>query len=305
MKKSDYIRVFLCWLFAIIGIALITYPLVSTYYNEYNQGKINDLYSQTQNSLDDNTKIEKVEEARKWNKENESRLILDPWIDDATQQPEYHKYFSILNDTKVTYDGEENSVMSIVTIPKIGVDQPLYHGTSDKTLSRALGHLYGTSLPVGGENTHTVITGHTGLRTKVIFDRLRELEKGDPIYIDTYGIKMKYVVYDTDVVLPNEIDSLKMETGKDLLTLITCTPYGINSHRLLVHAERVPMDDDEYVEEKVESPAPDWMWFLLAIALIILILIIWWTINYIINTRKYYKELEEKSIKISEDKEED
>lgn len=259
--------------------------------------KINELYSNVQSSLDDSVKIEKIEEARKWNKENESRIILDPWINDATQQPEYNRYFNILNDAHVTYDGENNSVMSIVTIPNIGVEQPLYHGTSDKTLYKALGHLYGTSLPVGGENTHTVITGHTGLRTKVIFDRLPELKKGDPIYIDTYGIKMKYVVYNTNVVLPHEIDSLKTVKGKDLLTLITCTPYGINSHRLLVHAERVPMDNDDYIEEKVDSPAPDWMWFLLALALIILILIIWWTINYIINTRKYYKEIEEENVK--------
>ena len=153
----------------------------------------------------------------------------------------------------------------------------MFHGTSDDVLAKGVGHLYGTSLPVGGTDTHAVLTGHTGLTNATLFDNLTEMKQGDAIYLAVFGEKLKYEVYDTQVVLPEDTKSLLNEPGQDLLTLVTCTPYGINTHRLLVHAKRVPMDpDDSSVFDEAGSPVQWWMWAILAVALLVVLLLIWW-----------------------------
>ena len=170
--------------------------------------------------------------------------------------------------------------MSQLAIPSIDVRLPVYHGTSDNTLQKGLGHLYGSALPTGGEGFHSVITGHTGLTTATLFDDLVDVKEGDAIYVSTFGKRMKYQVYKTEVVLPDETDSLRAEAGRDLLTLVTCTPYGINTHRLLVHAERVPLDPDEAkVLDESTSTVQWWMWVLGAVALTVLLALIWWIIR--------------------------
>ena len=167
--------------------------------------------------------------------------------------------------------------MSQLAIPSIDLRLPVYHGTRDETLQKGLGHLYGSALPTGGEGFHSVITGHTGLTNATLFDDLVDVEVGDAIYLSTFGERMKYQVYDIEVVLPEETDSLRAEEGRDLLTLITCTPYGINTHRLLVHAERVPMDPDEAsVLDESTSTVQWWMWALGLVALAILLGLAWW-----------------------------
>jgi len=160
------------------------------------------------------------------------------------------------------------------------VNLPVYHGTRDDTLQKGLGHLFGTALPVGGLGTHAVITGHTGIPTATLFDDLIDVQVGDSIYLSTFGEKMKYRVYDTEVVLPDEVESLDAQTGRDLITLITCTPYGINSHRLLVHAERVEMDPEEAeVLDQATSTMQWWMWLLAALAVAVISLLILWIMN--------------------------
>jgi len=140
-------------------------------------------------------------------------------------------------DEQLSFDG--NGIMSWIEIPKAGIKMLIYHGTSDETLAIGAGHLQGTSLPVGGESTHSVITAHSGMKNMKAFDNLRKLEAGDIFTITTLGIALKYKVESTEVVLPYETESLGIVAGKDLVTLVTCTPYGINDHRLLVHAVRV------------------------------------------------------------------
>jgi len=148
--------------------------------------------------------------------------------------PEYKEYEKVLS--------EPMGIMGIVKIPKIDVRLPIYHGTTQDTLAMGAGHLYGTDLPVGGKSRHTVVTAHTGMPDATMFDDLNTLKKGDYFYFDVQGKTLRYRVFRINVVEPNDIRLLRREKGRDLATLITCTPYGINTHRLLVTGYRVLPD---------------------------------------------------------------
>lgn len=135
-------------------------------------------------------------------------------------------------------------VMGTVRVPKISVELPIYHGTSDAALASGAGHLYGTSLPVGGPSTHAVITGHRGLATAQMFTRLNEIEIGDYLYITVMDRTLAYEVDSIDIIDPTDSSRLRIVPGQDRLTLMTCTPYGVNTHRLLVSGHRVPYPAD-------------------------------------------------------------
>lgn len=132
-----------------------------------------------------------------------------------------------------------NGMMGYVDIPSIGVSLPIYHYTTDEVLAKGVGHLYGTSLPVGGENTHSVITGHRGLPSSKLFTDLDKVKVGDTFSLYVLGEELDYQVDEIDIVLPDEISSLSIVPGEDLVTLVTCTPYGVNTHRLLVRGHRI------------------------------------------------------------------
>lgn len=147
---------------------------------------------------------------------------------EPSEQLDYQQQLSYGQDTAIAW----------VELPKIGVKLPVYHGTSDEALAEGSGHLEGSSLPVGGLSTHTVLTAHSGTHTQRMFDDIRRLDQGDVFVIHTLGVSYAYEVDSSEVVLPDEIQSLAIQPGKDLCTLVTCTPYGVNDHRLLVHAHR-------------------------------------------------------------------
>ncbi|WP_353066473.1 class C sortase [Arcanobacterium hippocoleae] len=209
-----------------------------------------------------------LQKAHEYNQYRAHGPILDPWLSRITDDNEkYKEYLSLLN---------LSSTMARIVIPDIHVNLPIFHGTRPNALENGVGHLFGTDLPVGGTSTHSVLTAHTGLRTATLFDNLIDLKKGQSIYIEIYGQRLRYVVKDTEVVLPEETDSLHKITGKDILTLVTCTPYGVNSHRLLVHAERAPLDEEN---AKILDTASGfhlqwWMWLFLGGALIALLEVI-------------------------------
>ncbi len=158
-------------------------------------------------------------------------------------------YQSLLN---VSGDG----IMGSVVIPKISVNLPIYHGSADSALARGVGHLYGTSLPVGGTSTHSVLTGHRGLVNALMFTRLDEMRVGDYFYIKIMGKTLGYKIDRISVILPNDTSKLRVVKGEDRVTLMTCTPYGVNTHRLLVSAVRadipksIPELDDAPVDVK-------------------------------------------------------
>ena len=146
--------------------------------------------------------------------------------------------------------------MGYVEIPKIQVNLPIYHGTDAEVLDRGVGHLLGSSLPVGGKNTHTILSGHSGMASQKMFTDLEQLVPGDVFYLNVLGETMAYQVTEINTVLPYQTDLLGIVPGEDLCTLVTCTPYGINTHRLLVRGSRIPYEEAAVMEEETASVEP-------------------------------------------------
>ena len=151
---------------------------------------------------------------------------------------------------------------------------PVYHGTSTDVLAHGVGHLYGTALPVGGEGNHAVLTGHTGLATLTMFDNLTHIKVGDVFTVEVMGKTMAYKVDQIETVLPDQVEALRADEGRDLLTLVTCTPYGINSHRLLVRGERTELPAE--LDQSYHSPWQPWMIAAIFIATLVLLYLLWW-----------------------------
>ena len=187
---------------------------------------------------------------------------------------EYNRYlaeFSDLSSAAATENKREDSpyeslldvggsgVMGSIKIPSIKVNLPIYHGVSEAVLQVAAGHYIGSSLPVGGESTHAILTGHRGLPSAKLFTDLDRLEEGDIFYLKVLGEILEYPIDQIEIVLPEELDSLSITEGEDYVTLVTCTPYGINSHRVLIRGTRIPYDgnDEEKVAMKTASSNSD------------------------------------------------
>ena len=145
---------------------------------------------------------------------------------------------------------DRDPMMSWVEIPSINVSMPIYHGTGEESLMAGVGHLEGTSLPVGGRSSHCVLTAHSGMRNLSMFDDIHALEEGDLVLLHTMNQTLAYRVTGSEVVWPDEVESLAIETGADKLTLVTCTPYGVNDHRLLVHCNRTEYVEQEAADQK-------------------------------------------------------
>ena len=154
-----------------------------------------------------------------------------------------------------------DGIMGYVEIPKIHVRLPIYHGTNNSTLELGIGHLLGSSLPIGGENTHTVLTAHSGMASQKMFSDLPQLQIGDVYYLDVLGERLAYQVDQINTVLPHDTTFLGIENGQDQCTLVTCTPFGVNTHRLLVRGSRIPYEEAEIITEEAaaeEEPVSTW-----------------------------------------------
>nr|WP_315198361.1 class C sortase [Actinomyces oris] len=272
---------FLTWLplvLVLVGVAVLLYPVMATQHNNDEQQRLAKMYTATVNSAGPDTVAKERASAETYNNNLESAPILDPWLE--SQRPDTPQYQAYLHEMDI------DPVMARIVIPSIHVSLPIYHGTDSRTLTEGIGHLFGTSLPIGGPSTHAVLTGHTGLSTATMFDNLNQLKKGDVFYVSSLGQTLKYEVNDITVVKPEETDSLRKVPGRDLVTLITCTPYGVNSHRLLVTGERVPMDPTAAAAEEAKAlPAPMQTWMKAIIVAVVIILAVvvgilvrlWWT----------------------------
>ena len=217
----------------LIGLLLVLYPTVSNFLSNREQKKVIREYSNIVNNMDKEEKEAMYNEAVDYNKEIYEKGMIDYSNPDAVQG-----YNDIL-------DVSGTEIMGYISIPKINVELPIYHGPSDGVLQVAVGHLEGSSLPVGGENTHCVLSGHRGLPSADLFTHLDRLNVHD---IFTISVLDKTLVYEIDqikVVAPGDTQYLQIEDGKDYCTLLTCTPYGINTHRLLVRGVRVADSDDK------------------------------------------------------------
>ena len=233
----------------LLGAAVFAFPMVSDYVNELNTSHVVGEQASTVSVADEATLESERQRAIEYNQKLlSSRAVITDPFDPSAQRVTDEEYESVLN---LAGDG----VMGTITIPKIKVELPIYHGTSDEVLEKGVGHLQETSVPIGGESTHSVLSGHTGLPSAKIFDNLDQLEAGDYFVITVLGEDHAYRVTSTEVVLPDQTDSLVIQPGKDLCTLVTCTPYGINTHRLLVHAERCELPEEWLNKGDADFPA--------------------------------------------------
>ena len=241
MTIKDIIRL----LVLVVAFAVLLYPTVSSYVNEKNGSKVVSNYDTESVRLSNAEKEKMLEDARAYNKEMLSNIdLIDPFSQGEKSLDA--RYESLLN-----IDG--SGMMGYIRIPKIKVEIPIYHGTSESVLQAGVGHFWGTSLPVGGESTHTVLTGHRGLPTKTLFTNMDKLVKGDVFYIKVLDETLAYKVDQILTVLPEETDALSIVPGQDYATLVTCTPYAINTHRLLVRGHRIPYEEAVKIEKNTST----------------------------------------------------
>ena len=235
-KSSNKLFIFIFIVFFLGCIGMIDYPYVARYINDQIQGNVVTDYDSSVSSA---TNIEKLlKDAKSYNKSLFSGVLGDPFSVDNKEDNTYKSLLSV----------DSSGVMGTIEIPSISVKLPIYHGTSEDTLQKGAGHLFGSSLPVGGKGTHSCISAHRGLPDKKMFTNLDLLKKDDIFYIHVLDKTLEYKIFEIETVLPTNVEPLQIQDGKDLVTLITCTPYGINSHRLYVHAKRVPLDSVEEAE---------------------------------------------------------
>ena len=242
MKKN--IKFIAIGLLMLAGLSLLLYPLVSNTWNNYRQTQLISSYEEAIVVADENGQIDYESEVLMANTYNTNLLpciLPDSFATAEAAEEEDEEYMSYLN---LNGDG----IMGYVQIPKIGIKLPIFHGTSDEVLQIGAGHLEGSSLPIGGESTHSVLSAHRGLPSASLFTDLDLMKEGDHFYINVLDETLAYEVDQILTVEPEDTTALAVEDGKDLVTLLTCTPYGVNTQRLLVRGHRV-----DYVEGMVEE----------------------------------------------------
>ena len=253
MKKR---RLSLVLLFGIllgmISLGITLYPLIGNYLSEKNKSTVLTEYARTVEKLEDDSIQEMLAAAQAYNSAlMPGALSIENVFSHAGQALAEENYYSLLT---VNNDG----IMGYVEIPKIAVYLPIYHGTDNDVLNVGIGHLIGSSLPVGGESTHAVLTGHSGMARERMFSDLDQLKVGDVFYLHVLDQTLAYEVDQTKIVLPDNTEYLAIEKGEDYCTLVTCVPFGVNTHRLLVRGHRVEYTEstDETIQEDETNAEP-------------------------------------------------
>ncbi|MGN0405523.1 MAG: class C sortase [Bariatricus sp.] len=245
-----------------IGLSLLLYPSVSNWWNMRVQTRVVNYYDTVVAELDEGTNREIWDQAVLYNEK-----IAEKGIDFRTTLEEHEEYEKILNLN-------DNGMMAYIEIPKIKVKLPVCHGADENVLQNGVGHLEGSSLPVGGDSSHCVLSGHRGLPSARLFTDLDQLEEGDYFVIHILNQTLTYAVDQIRIVEPDEVDVLQIEEGKDLCTLVTCTPYGINTQRLLVRGHRTANINEVDVDSNAFVVDPMLVATVVA-AFILLVLMIW------------------------------
>lgn len=259
--KRRRLHSWLALVLVLIGVAVLLYPVVATQFNNAQQEQFAKRYEQQTRTTKQADLEQALARAHRYDQGLNGIPILDPWLSDVqANSPAYKGYLTQLND----FD-----VMATLRVPSIKVNLPVRHGSTDEVLADGVGHLYGTALPVGGKGTHSVLTSHTGLANATLFDRLVDVREGDVFYIDVYGETLAYQVDQIKVVLPDQTKPLLPVAGEDLVTLVTCTPYAVNTHRLFVRGHRIPYQASTDATRGVSQSAglEPWMWGLIAAAI--------------------------------------
>ena len=227
----------------LLALVITFYPIISSRYNEQHQSEIHTAYQEQVEQVD----TAALDEAR-YLAQQYNQAILEGVKDVDAFDNEALLWASEDYEHQLNIAG--NGIMGYVEIPKIQVTLPIYHGTDETTLQRGIGHLLGSSLPVGGENTHTVLTAHSGMASQKMFSDLDQMKVGDVFYLDVLGERMAYQIDQIKTVLPYDTTYLGITEGADHCTLVTCTPFGVNTHRLLVRGSRIPYEEAEVIVEE-------------------------------------------------------
>lgn len=253
-RKSSKLPLILALVLVLLGAGIFFYPAISNFIADQSHRQIITSHANMISSLDEETLAEEWEKAEEYNENLMGDPVHDPFVPGSGYAiPKNYEQVLALDD-----------VMCTLEIPKIDLSLPVYHGTSEEVLAKGVGHMEVTALPIGGLNRHTVLTGHRGLPSAELFTRLDELEIGDYFYIHVLDEVHAYQVDQITTVEPDELENLVAEPDKDLVTLVTCTPYAVNTHRLLVRGTRVEYDPEmEQQEDEVTLRALDYtyLWY--------------------------------------------
>lgn len=268
MKKGSWGNL-LVTLILTSGVSMLLYPTIGDYWNSFRSSKAITSYSEQVSSLNVETYEKMLREAQGYN-----QWLLTREEKYKLSEEEKQRYDKIL-------DVSETGIMGYVEIPSIDCSLPIYHGTEESVLQIAIGHLEWTSLPVGGEDTHCVISGHRGLKSAKLFTDIDRLVEGDVFMLRVLDEVLTYEVDQISIVLPNQTEELAVETGQDYCTLMTCTPYGVNTHRLLVRGHRIENIDARTVFVTADAMQVDPVLVAPAVAVpILLVLLIWLLVRY-------------------------
>lgn len=237
MKLKRILIIAAAALLLLVAALVAVYPVLSNYLNDKYQSVVRTDYEAEIRELDDTAIREAQAAAEAYN---------------ASLAP-VHLIRESITAASVEYDAVLNlsgsGLMGYVVVPQLGIDLPIYHGTSEEVLQKGVGHLVGTSLPIGGEGCHSVLTGHSGVAGKKLFSDLGQLQVGDVFYLHVLDKTLAYQVTEINKVLPHEVELLEPVAGEDLCTLVTCTPIGVNTHRLYVRGSRIPFEEAEEIIE--------------------------------------------------------
>lgn len=238
----------------LLALGMTLYPIISTIYNEKHQSRIHTQYQEQVKQMDDSAIRKAKELAIAYNKAIQPGAQLhDAFSNDALlwASQDYDHQLNIAG----------NGIMGYVSIPSIHIHLPIYHGTNSATLEKGIGHLLGSSLPVGGGSTHSILTAHSGMANQKLFSDLPQMKIGDVFYLEVLGDTLAYQVDQIKTVLPHDTTYLAIEPERDLCTLVTCTPFGVNTHRLLVRGTRIPCEEAEEIAAETvpeEHPVSTW-----------------------------------------------
>ncbi len=232
---------------AMVGIGLLVYPDAADWFSRLDHNAEVSGYVETVGQTVSGERLQKLDAAYAYNDQLQPGPLLDPYLDNGDTQSNDAVYAAY--EQLLTVSGSD--AIGTVSYPSLGITLPIYHGTSDETLTRGVGHLYGSSMPVGGPSTHAVLTSHSGLPQAKLFTSLLDAKVGDVFWISVLGEEHYYRVQSTETVLPGQTEALAIVRDQDLVTLFTCAPIGVNSHRYMVHAVRIP--DPATASEQVIS----------------------------------------------------
>lgn len=269
VRKKFSFRNFLSGIFALIALGALFYPIIANYIVSNQTQTTITQFNKEVSSLSDSEIATKLKEAQTYN-----NYLYEMSQNSYTGQskPNYYKSLNI----------DASGIMGYVSIPQIKLNNvPIYHGDSEETLMLGIGHLPQTSFPIGGVNTHAVLSAHSGRANNTLFSDIQYLKKGDVFYVNILNMKLKYRIINRKIVMPDDVSTLSIHKGKDEVTLVTCYPTGINSHRLLVTGERVPYSEKTVGETIQRNQFGYDFWVILGSILLALIGLIWIIIKMI------------------------